>query len=107
MIESANKIYFKQNSSSSVLNTNKLSKTIFHRKVNLQNLSYLRGSITPLSKCSKILPLTPILVNNLIKVGGRIQHSNIPDQQKETILPAAHQLTSLIINPLSRKISSI
>ena len=99
MIESANKIYFKQNSS--VLNTNKLSKTIFHRKVNLQNLSYLKVSITPISKCSKILPLTLILVNNLIKAGGRIQHSNIPDQQKQTILPAAHQLISLIINPLS------
>ena len=39
-------------------------------------------SQTPLSKRSKILPLAPILVDNLIKVSGRIQHSNIPDQQK-------------------------
>ena len=51
-------------------------------------------SRTPLSKRSKILPLTSILVNNLIKVGGRIRHSNILDQQKhQTILSAAHYVT--------------
>ena len=48
---------------------------------------------TSLSNHSKILPSAPILVNNLIKVGGRIQHSNIPDQQKhQTILAAAHHV---------------
>ena len=51
-------------------------------------------SQTPLSKCSRILPLTPILVNNLIKVGGRIQHSNILDQQKhQSILPISLIIT--------------
>ena len=51
-------------------------------------------SQTPLSKRNKILPLTPILVSNLIKVGGRIRHSKILDQQKhQTILPAAHHVT--------------
>ena len=50
-----------------------------------------------LAKCSKILPLALILVNNLIKVGGRNRHSNIPDQQKhQTILPA-----KLIMSPHS------
>ena len=61
-------------------------------------------SWTPLSKRSKILPLAPILVNNLIEVGGRIPHSNIPDQQKhQTILPAAHHVTSLIVNHFYEK----
>ena len=51
-------------------------------------------SQSPLSKRNKILPLTPILVSNLIKVGGRIRHSKILDQQKhQTILPAAHHVT--------------
>lgn len=46
-----------------------------------------------LSKFSNIWPLAPILVNNLVKVGGRIQHSNIQDQQKhKKHLPAAHHV---------------
>ena len=61
-------------------------------------------SQTPLSKRSKILPLAPILVDNLIKVSGRIQHSNIPDQQKhQTILPAADHVTSLVVTHFHKK----
>ena len=57
-----------------------------------------------LSKRSKNLPLALIFDNNLIKVGGHIQHSNIPDQQKhETILPPAHHVTSLIVTQFHEK----
>ena len=62
-------------------------------------------SQTPLSKHSKNLPLAPMLVNTLIKVGGRIQHSNIPDQQKhQTILLAVHHITSFIVTHLHENI---
>ena len=61
-------------------------------------------SQTPLSRRSKILPLPQILVDNLIKVGGRIWHSNIPDQQKHhAILPAAHHVTSLNVTHFHKK----
>ena len=62
------------------------------------------NSQTPLSKRSKILPLPQILVDNLIKVSGRIWHSNIPDQQKHhAILPAAHHVTSLNVTHFHKK----
>ena len=58
----------------------------------------------PLSKRSKILPLAPILVANLIKVGDCIQHSNILDQQKhQIILPAAYYVTSLVVTHIHEK----
>ena len=61
-------------------------------------------SQTPLSKRSKTLPLAPVLVNNLIKIGRRIRHSNIPDQQKhQAILPAVHHVTSLIVTHFHKK----
>ena len=47
---------------------------------------------------SKLLQLNPILDKSLIKVGGRLKHVNIPIQSKhQIILPAKHQVTSLII----------
>ena len=70
-----------------------------HFSVEHRNLK----SQTPLSKRSKIIPLALILVNNLIKVSGRIWHSNMPDQQKQTILPAAHHITLLIVTHFHEK----
>ena len=71
-----------------------------HFSVEHRNLK----SQTPFSKRSKILPLVPILVDNFIKVGGCIRHSNIPDQQKhQTILPAAHHVTSLVVTQFHEK----
>ena len=66
-------------------------------------------SQTPSSKRSKILPSPPILVDNLIKVGGRIRHSNIPDQQKHQTVYFTSSLSCLPTrsNRLSRKISSL
>ena len=56
-------------------------------------------SNSPLKIRSKLLQLSPILVNNLIKVGGRLTHSNLPQYHKyQTILPANHHVTTLIIN---------
>ena len=56
-------------------------------------------SNSPLKIRSKLLQLSPILVNNLIKVGGRLRHSNLPQYHKhQTILPANHHVTTLIIN---------
>ena len=39
-----------------------------------------------LSKRSKLLPLNPIVVDNLIRVGGRIGQSYLPFKQKHQIL---------------------
>ena len=60
-------------------------------------LKYLQGSnVVP--NQSKLLQLNPILDKSLIKVGGRLKHVNIPIQSKhQIILPAKHQVTSLII----------
>ena len=56
-------------------------------------------SNSPLKIRSKLLQLSPILVNNLIKVGGRLRHSNLPQYHKhQAILPANHHVTTLIIN---------
>ena len=50
------------------------------------------------SNQSKLLQLNPILDKSLIKVGGLLKHVNIPNQSKhQIILPAKHQVTSLII----------
>ena len=47
---------------------------------------------------SKLLQLNPILDKSLIKAGGLLKHANIPNQSKhQIILPAKHQVTSLII----------
>ena len=63
-----------------------------------------KKSQKPLSKRSKILSLAPIVVNNLIKVGSSIRHSNIPDQQKHlTIFPAAYHVTLLIVTHFLEK----
>ena len=46
----------------------------------------------------KILSLTPILVENLIRVGGRVQKADIPYYRKhQIILCKSHMLSKLII----------
>lgn len=52
----------------------------------------------PLNKKSKILNLNPFMHNNLIRVGGRLKHSNYSfDKKHQIILPASHRLTELIL----------
>ena len=49
------------------------------------------------NKC-KTLSLTPILIENLIRVSGRVQKSDIPYNNKhQTILCKSHLLSKLII----------
>lgn len=49
---------------------------------------------------SKILSLNPFLdENGILRVGGRIKHSNLTfDQKHQIILPKDHQLTILLLN---------
>ncbi|XP_072375502.1 uncharacterized protein [Diabrotica undecimpunctata] len=51
----------------------------------------------PLSKKSRLLLLSPILDKGLLKVGGRLMHSTLPENVKTPILlPKFHVLTKLI-----------
>ncbi|XP_072394935.1 uncharacterized protein [Diabrotica undecimpunctata] len=51
----------------------------------------------PLSKKSRLLHLSPILDKGLLKVGGRLMHSTLPENVKTPILlPKFHVLTKLI-----------
>ncbi|XP_043470231.1 uncharacterized protein LOC122503668 [Leptopilina heterotoma] len=47
---------------------------------------------------SSLFKLNPFLDQDLIKVGGRLEHANIPDTQKHpTVLPKHHNVTRIII----------
>ena len=51
-----------------------------------------------LSKHSKLVPLNPIVVDNLIRVGGRIGQSHLPFEQKHQILlTKEHFLSTLLV----------
>ena len=51
-----------------------------------------------LSKHSKLLPLNPIVVDNLSRVGGRIGQSHLPFEQKHQILlTKEHFLSTLLV----------
>jgi hypothetical protein len=52
-----------------------------------------------LPKGSKILSLDPFIDNlNILRVGGRLRHAKIPEDQKHPILlPQHHRLTNLIV----------
>ena len=51
-----------------------------------------------LSKHSKLLSLNPIVVDDLIRVGGRIGHLHLPFEQKHQILlTKEHFLTTLLV----------
>lgn len=51
-----------------------------------------------ISKKSKLLPLTPFMIDGLIRVGGRLKNSKYSFEKKHPILlPKGHRLTKLII----------
>ena len=51
-----------------------------------------------LSKRSKLLPLNPIVVDNLIRVGGRIGQSHLPfEQKRQILLTKEHFLSTLLV----------
>ena len=58
-----------------------------------------------MSKKSSLLSLNPFLDGNqLIRVGGRLQHLELDfDQQHPLILPKEHYITSLIIEDTHKK----
>ena len=50
------------------------------------------------SKDSKLLSLHPLLVDNIIRVGGRNKHANVPFNQKhQMIIHKNHPLSKLVI----------
>ena len=52
----------------------------------------------PLPRDSSLLPLQPILVNGIIRVGGRLNKAPIPFEAKhQVIIPPTHRLSRLII----------
>ena len=52
----------------------------------------------PVGKSSSLYKLAPVLLNDVICVGGRLQYSDIPSQTKHQILiPRNHALAKLII----------
>lgn len=53
---------------------------------------------------SKLIKLNPIIVDKLMRVGGRIRHADLELQQKHPILlPKNHPLTTLIIREFHEK----
>ena len=48
------------------------------------------------SKYSKLLPLNPIVVDNLIRVRGRKGHSYLPFEQKKQVLQTKEHCTNAI-----------
>jgi hypothetical protein len=56
----------------------------------------------PLSQKSKLLTLKPFLdADGILRIGGRLRHSDLPDEQKHPILLPRHsRLTDLIIRNL-------
>lgn len=60
---------------------------------------HLLKSHKPIINTSKVLKLAPFLDEiGLIRVGGRIHHSQISyDQKHQMLLPSDHPLTSLIV----------
>ena len=52
----------------------------------------------PVNRSSCIAKLNPSIIDGLIRVGGRMQHSTLSNDEKHPIiLPASHVVTSLII----------
>lgn len=52
----------------------------------------------PLSSKSSIISLSPFVDSeNLLRVGGRLRHSQLPSESKYPILLADHPLTTIII----------
>ena len=84
----------------SVENLNKAEFEIY-REVQLESFTTEFDNLLnnePITNKSKILSLTPILVENIIRVDGRVQKSDIPCCRKhQVILCKSHPLSKLII----------
>ena len=57
----------------------------------------LRGDVRAVKKSSSIVKLDPILVNGILRVGGRLHHSSISSEARHpAILPKHHYISNLI-----------
>ena len=57
-----------------------------------------------LSRNSSLLPLQPVLVDKIVRVGGRLDKAPIPFEAKhQVILPPAHPLSRLLVQDLHEK----
>ncbi|XP_055604756.1 uncharacterized protein LOC129752988 [Uranotaenia lowii] len=51
--------------------------------------------------CKRLAALNPILSDGLLRVGGRLRHSNLPDESKhQLILPNNNPITKLLVRAL-------
>ncbi|XP_055588815.1 uncharacterized protein LOC129741136 [Uranotaenia lowii] len=51
--------------------------------------------------CKRLAALNPILSDGLLRVGGRLRHSNLPDESKhQLILPNNNSVTKLLVRAL-------
>lgn len=72
-----------------------------------EELASCRGAIVPASKStrgarvkktSSIFTLDPVLIDGLLRVGGRLRRASIPEDAKhQVIIPKAHHVTDLIV----------
>ncbi len=53
---------------------------------------------TRVKKTSPIFKLDPVLIDGILRVGGRLQHAMIPEDAKhQVIIPKCHHVTDLIV----------
>ncbi|XP_049294153.1 uncharacterized protein LOC125769462 [Anopheles funestus] len=57
--------------------------------------------------CKRIYALHPIIVNGVLRVGGRLQHSDLPLSNKHQILLPRHPVTDLIIQAYHQELLHI
>ena len=65
-----------------------------------REIKHIRNN-SPLPNNSKFQQLNPIISENVLKVNGRLKHSNLPAElQHPIILPSDHHITQIIIRDI-------
>ncbi|XP_067663188.1 uncharacterized protein [Haliotis asinina] len=60
------------------------------------------------SKHSPVYKLDPSINNGILKVGGRLSKSKIPDEMKhQVLLPSKHHVTSLIVQDIHKRLGHV
>ena len=63
-------------------------------------IKHIRNN-SPVPNNSKLQQLNPIISENVLKVNGRLKHSNLPAELKHPIiLPTDHHITQIIIRDI-------
>lgn len=70
-----------------------IQNSVFSKEINVLR----KGKFVP--KKSRLIPYKPFLDNDeIIRVGGRLSHSDLPyDKKYQIVLPSNHHITKLII----------